>query len=172
MKTNSDQPVRESITVEDFNKSVRNWTFNVQNRARGRLNEATSGGESGTGKKSLRPSFKENFGEIYSTGFKFAYYLVFIHYGVGRGYIHKNGSVVRGHRPDNNKYRMYRGQPASTWKNYQADNRPVMRNGFDWLDIEIRSDLSILADKAAEYHGDKAALSILSRGKNLLIDKS
>lgn len=172
MKTNSNQPVRQTITVDEFNKSVKDWTFNVHSRARGRLNEATSGGDSGIGKKSLRPSFKEEFGEIYSTGFKFVHYLVFIHYGVGRGYIHKSGNVVRGHRTDNNKYRMYRGKPASAWKDYSTDHRPVMRFGFDWLDIEIRDALSNLADKAAEYHGDKAALSILSQGKNLLIDKS
>lgn len=172
MKTDPNQSVDKTMTVEEFNQGVKDWTFNVQSRSRGRLNDATSGGESGVGKRSLRPSFKEELGEIYSTGFKFAYYLVFIHYGVGRGYIHKNGSVMRGHRSDNNKYRMYHGKPAATWKDYSTDQRPVMRYGFDWLDIEIRDALSKLADKAAEYHGDKAALSILSQSNKLLIDKS
>ena len=172
MQTNPNHPITAPITVEQFNKQVKDWTFQVRGRARSRLRQATTGESSGKGQRTLSPSFKSSFGEIYSTGFKFSYYLVFVHFGVGRGYIRKNGNVVRGHRGDNDKYRMYRGKPAKTWKEYTGDHRPVARHGFDWLDIEVRNNVERLADIAASYHGDKAAQAVIKDTNKLLIDKT
>lgn len=172
MQTNPNQPITPPITVDQFNKQVKDWTFKVRGKARGRLRQATTGESSGKGQRTLSPSFKSAFGEIYSTGFKFSYYLVFVHFGVGRGYIRKNGNVVRGHRGDNDKYRMYRGKPAKTWKEYTGDHRPVARYGFDWLDIEVRNNVDRLADIAASYHGDKAAQAVIKDTNKLLIDKT
>ncbi|WP_456088779.1 hypothetical protein [Parabacteroides sp.] len=172
MQTNPNQPTETAITVEQFNKQVKDWTFQVRGRAKGRLRQATTGESSGKGLRTISPSFKSQYGEIYSTGFKFSFYLVFIHYGVGRGYIRKGGSVIRGHRGDNDKFRMYRGRPAKTWKEYAGDHRPVARHGFDWLDIEIRGNIERLADVAAAYHGDKAAAAVLKETNKLLIDKT
>ena len=158
MQTNPNQPTETTITVEQYNKQIKDWTFQVRGRAKGRLRQATTGESSGKGQRTISPSFKSQFGEIYSTGFKFSFYLVFIHYGVGRGY--------------NDKYRMYRGRPAKTWKEYAGDHRPVARHGFDWLDIEIRGNIERLADIAAAYHGDKAATAVLKEANKLLIDKT
>lgn len=171
MQTNPNQQTEPAITVEQFNKQIKDWTFQVRGRARSRLQQATTGESSGKGQRTISPSFKSAYGEVYSTGFKFAYYLVFIHYGVGRGYIRKNGTVIRGHR-DNDKYRLYRGKPAKSWKDYTSDHRPVMRTGFDWLDIEVRKNIERLADIAAAYHGDKAAESVMKQANKLLIDKT
>lgn len=172
MQTNPNHPITAPITVEQFNKQIKDWTFQVRGKARSRLRQTTTGKSSGKGQRTLSPSFKSSFGEIYSTGFKFSYYLVFVHFGVGRGYIRKNGNVVRGHRGDNDKYRMYRGKPAKTWKEYTGDHRPVARHGFDWLDSEVRNNIERLADIAASYHGDKAAQAVIKDTKKLLIDKT
>lgn len=172
MQTNQNHPTDPIITVEQFNKQVKNWTFQVRGRSKSRLRQATTGESSGKGMRTISTSFKSSYGEIYSTGFKFSYYLVFIHYGVGRGYVRKGGSVVRGHRGDNDKYRMYRGRPAKTWKEYAGDHRPVARHGFDWLDTEIRGNIERLADIAAAYHGDKAAAAVIKESHKLLIDKT
>ncbi|OCW94225.1 hypothetical protein A9168_08345 [Macellibacteroides sp. HH-ZS] len=172
MQTNPNTPIQKSITVAEFNRQVQDWTYQVRSRALTRLAEATTGEYSGKAKRSFTPSLKYDYGEAYSTGFKFAYYLVFIHYGVGRGYIHKNGTVIRG-RLNNNKYRTYRkGKPAKTWKSYNGDNRPIARYGFDWLDIEVRNAVDKLADIAANYHGDKAAKEVMKDSYKLLIDKT
>lgn len=172
MQTNQNQPTDPAITVEVFNKQIKEWTFQVRGRAKSRLRQTTTGESSGKGQRTISPSFKSSFGEIYSTGFKFSYYLVFIHYGVGRGYIRKGGNVIRGHRADNDKYRTYRGRPAKTWKEYAGDHRPVIRYGFDWLDTEIRGNIERLADIAAAYHGDKAAAAVIKESNKLLIDKT
>lgn len=172
MQTNPNYKIEPTITIEQFNTQIKDWTFQVRGRAKSRLRQATTGESSGKGMRTITPSFKSSFGEIFSTGFKFSFYLVFIHYGVGRGYIRKSGNVIRGHRSDNDKYRMYRGQPAKTWKDYIGDHRPVARHGFDWLDIEIRGNIDKLADIAANYHGDKATLAIMKQANKLLIEKA
>lgn len=171
MQTNPNQPIHPTISVQEFNKQVKDWTYQVRALALRRLTAATTGDSSGKAKRSLTPSLKYNSGEVFSTGFKFAYYLVFIHYGVGRGYIHQNGTVIRG-RLYNNKYKLYRGRPAKSWKSYSGDTRPIARYGFDWIDDEIRNSIDRLADIAANYHGDKAAKEIIKDSYKLLIDKT
>lgn len=172
MQTNPNQITQPFITVEDYNKQIKDWTFQVRGRAKSRLRQATTGESSGKGLRTISPSFKSQDGEIYSTGFKFSFYLVFIHYGVGRGYIRKSGNVIHGRRTDNDKYRMYRGRPAKKWKEYTGDHRPVARHGFDWLDVEVRENIEQLADIAAAYHGDKAAKAVVKEANKLLIDKT
>ena len=170
MQTNPNTPIQKSITVAEFNRQVQDWTYQVRSRALTRLAEATTGEYSGKAKRSFTPSLKYDYGEAYSTGFKFAYYLVFIHYGVGRGYIHKNNTVVRG-RKANDKHKFYRGKPAKKWKNYNQDNRPILRNAYDWLDVEIKKSFDRLADAAANYHGDRAAQEVMQNSNKLLINK-
>jgi hypothetical protein len=153
-----------AMTVEAFNQQVKEWTFHIRKKALRRLRDATSGKSSGNGRRSLRSSFKYDCGELYSTGFKFEYYLVFVHYGVGRGYIRQNGTVVRGHKDKRFKNKF--GRMAHT-----NDMRPVARRSADWLDGEIRGSIDHLADIAQKYHGDKAAAEILNQKHKLLIDK-
>ena len=173
MQTDPNKKIPETITVSEFNKQVKDWTKKVQSRAKSRLRDATTGDSSGRGLRSITPSYKYDYGELFSTGFHFSYYLVFIHYGVGRGYVRKNGTVVRGRRDDNTKFMTYRnGIPAETWKSYENDKRPVRRFGFDWMDIEIRNNLEKLADIAVAYHGDKAAKEVMQQATKLLIDKT
>jgi hypothetical protein len=152
------------MTVADFNQKVKEWTTRVRSKALARLKNDTTGNCSGKGVRSLRSSLKYDFGEVYSTGFKFNYYLVFLHYGVGRGYIRQNGTVVRG-RKDASANRKKITRTAYN------DSRPVARHAFDWLDIEVRDAIDRLADIAQEYHGDKAAASVLNQKNKLLIDK-
>jgi hypothetical protein len=153
-----------AMTVEDFNRKVKDWTNQVRRKALRRLQDATTGKASGEGERSLKPSLKYDFGEVYSTGFKFNYYLVFLHYGVGRGYIRQNGTVVRGHKDSRFKNKF--GRMA-----YRNDTRPIARRPTDWIDVEIREGIDRLADIAQEYHGDKAAMEILNQKHKLLIDK-
>ena len=170
--TNGDKRVARSVSMEEFNKQVGQWSFATRQKVLARLGSATTGDASGKGKRSLRVSMKKDFGEVFSTGFKFNFYLVFIHYGVGRGYVRRGGTVVRGHRTDNNKWRMYRGKEARTVKDYGSDLRPVLRRGFDWLDVEIRRNIDKLADIAAAYHGDKAAKEVAEGMYKMQIEKS
>jgi hypothetical protein len=139
-----------AMTVADFNQKVKDWTFHIRRKALRRLRDATSGKSSGNGARSLKSSFKYDYGEVYSTGFKFEYYLVFLHYGVGKGYMRQNGTVVR---------------------KRMNDTRPIARRAADWIDVEIRQGIDRLADIAQEYHGDKAAMDVLNQKHKLLIDK-
>jgi hypothetical protein len=152
------------MTVADFNRKVQDWTNQIRRKALRRLQDATTGKTSGKGRRSLKPSRKYDYGEVYSTGFKFAYYLVFLHYGVGKGYIRQNGTVVRGHKDKRFKNKF--GHMA-----YTNDTRPIARQATDWIDVEIREGIDRLADIAQEYHGDKAAMDVLNQKHKLLIDK-
>jgi hypothetical protein len=153
-----------AMTVEDFNRKVRDWTNQIRRKALQRLRDATTGQTSGKGRRSLRASLKYDYGEVYSTGFKFEYYLIFVHYGVGKGYIRQNGTVVRGHKDTRFKNKF--GRMA-----YTNDTRPIARQAADWIDVEIRQGIDRLADIAQEYHGDKAAMDVLDQQHNRLINK-
>jgi hypothetical protein len=152
------------MTVADFNRKVQDWTNHIRRRALRRLRDATSGQASGKGRRSLKSSLKYDYGEVYSTGFKFEYYLVFVHYGTGRGYIRQNGTVVRGRKDTRIKNKSVRTA-------YANDTRPIARQAADWIDAEIRAGIDRLADIAQEYHGDKAAMEVLNQKHKLLIDK-
>lgn len=165
------------ISVAEFNKEVKDWTNSVRRKAYSRLSDATTGEYSGQLKRSFKSSLKFRNGEAESTGFKFNYYGVFIHYGVGRGYVHLNGVVVRGRSLSKQEKGHYliRGDKKKDISKmkvaFDPSGRPITRYGFDWIDIEIRNNIEKMADIAQEYHGDKAAREVLKQANKLLIQK-
>jgi len=83
----------DSVAVEQFNGKVRDWGSRV-NAALGP--SITSEGIKGTKlRNSIRDNYKYEYGEVYRIGFSFKREGVFVHKGVGRGYVMRNGVVVK-----------------------------------------------------------------------------
>ena len=87
---------KKKLTQSEFNKLVRAWAFKTKAQATSILVTQTHG--SGNLQDSVR--FRQRFhkGETERIGFEFLKHGVFVQYGAGRGYVVKNGIIMKGHR--------------------------------------------------------------------------
>lgn len=137
------------ITAEEFNIKVRSWTFRTRTKI---VNNApVSDGELSPKRETKRLSVSidsstKKYGiEIGKIRFGFERHGVFVHYGVGRGYIRQGNTVIRGSK-----------------KNERVRSTGFHRKPNDWFDIEIKRGFNDLANITQEYHGDKAMENLLS----------
>ena len=88
---------QSDISAEKFNSKVSEWGEKVKSRSLGTLVAKTTV-YSGNLRKRLASAVKKgkDDGVAQSVAFKFLRYGVFVAYGVGNGYIHQGGAVVRG----------------------------------------------------------------------------
>lgn len=168
-------------TAEEFNQSVRNWSFSIKRKSIQNLTFKTKG-NSRDWKKRNTPKLKSSIDDIYKefknevvgVGFNFEKHGVFVHYGVGRGYIREGGIVKRGRKlntEEKNKQRKRGYTKKETEQMRIAISGPINRKPVDWFDVEIRTGIGKLADIAQEYHGDKAMKRVLDTWDKLKIDK-
>jgi len=168
------------MTEAEFNQAVKSWTAKVKTGSARRLETAVKHGEkdwkgrtSKHLKSSLAASFRANSGIVQRIRFQFERHGVFLHYGVGRGYVRVGNATVKGRRlMDFESARMkQKGYKNKELKNYKvlAKNEAgqVERKPIDWFDVEIRTGIKALADIAQEFYGDAAMKSVLAQ-----IDKS
>ena len=82
------------MTVGEFNNLVTKWAMKIRAQARGTLSRTKA-----SGKLSIRLAQYvdqlSNDKPVYKVKFDFERYGVFRHYGVGRGYILVNGTIVQ-----------------------------------------------------------------------------
>ena len=152
------------VTEDQFNESVRNWTVVTRRKMRTNIqSETKQDSKEWKGRKSKKLSqsisyrFRKQFGSISSIRYSFERHGVFLHYGVGRGYVRSGNTVVRGKRTGKNSK--------------EISNGGINRTPVDWFDVEIRTGLRALADAAQEYYGDMALQSILDQSNKALIEK-
>ena len=146
----------KNISAEDFNGRVSGWGEKVKRRSLGTLVAETSV-YSGSLRKRLASAVRKcrDDGVAQSVAFKFLRYGVFVAYGVGNGYIHQGGAVVRGSRiPGRN-----------------VKTGPIRRRPVDWLDTNIDKNLNELADIAGDYYGDASAQHVLDELDRISIVK-
>lgn len=152
------------IPEDQFNESVKNWTVVTRRKMRANIQSGTKhAGKEWKGRKSKKLSqsisyrFRKQFGSISSIRYSFERHGVYLHYGVGRGYVRSGNTVTRGKRSGNNSK--------------DISNGAINRTPVDWFDVEIRTGLKTLADAAQEYYGDLALKSILDQSNKALIEK-
>ena len=143
----------ETITSEQWNGKVNDWTSNVGTKIRGAIQASDR-----KGKGKLLSSFREKTykrgEEIDRISFIFERHGVFWHKGVGRGYIMVAGGVVRGMRP--------KKQVVEYGKKKNRKVGPVLLSGginrhpVGWFNPIIRSNIAGLADIVAEISADQA----------------
>lgn len=151
-------------TVDKFNDDVKKWTVSTRRKMISNIKTNTKddtkewkGRKTKKLAQSLTYGFRKNHGEAYSIRYSFERHGVFLHYGVGRGYVRNGDTVSRGVRTGK--------------KDFVVKNGSINRKPVDWFDVEIKAGISGLADIAQEYYGDMALQSILDQSNKALIEK-
>ncbi len=142
------------LSVDEFNRKVKSWTLRTRSRFKSNAPVGTGKDSTTRAAKKLSMSIhsrtKSKQGPIYKIGFQFERHGVFVHYGVGRGYIRQGGAVVRG-----------------SHKNEKVDRTTgFKRRPNDWFDVEVRRGMKELADITQQYYGDWAMEKILEQLEN------
>lgn len=158
------------ITPEQYTSQVQVWTVNVRHRMARNAPVA-----SGTLRRSLESFVDQKNGVAFKIRYNFERHGVFIHYGVGRGYIRVGNTVMPGRRLTKAEQGQYRKRGDN--KKDIAKLRVVYNDGsvrrtpFDWFDMEIKIGLSQLAEIAQDYKGDVAMRRILEQIDKATIQK-
>ncbi len=158
--------------LNEYNTMIRKWSAMVRRKILGntlKLRKGKSGTitrGSLTGKPHLEYKLKDNllynpryfYGQIDSVSYSFERHGVFVHKGVGRGYIVVGNTVVRGRRPGNalKKLAKANGREAQS----VILSGPVRRQPVDWFNIIIDKNVPELADKIAELNANAAVNAI------------
>lgn len=174
------------MTEAEYDARLRQWAQGVRSRARLTLSSGTHGtGQLSDGLRDYVDKMRDGSGR--HIAFRFESYGVFRHYGAGRGWVVVNGRAVPGYRVVSLKDR-YR---TAGW---DAEAREMLKRGFsrndvrsakrttnrdprkkreplDWLDGQIRSGASELADISQSYWGDVALQAISQQIEQARIDK-
>lgn len=161
------------MTTSEFNLAVRKWARKVKNSANLIVEKETH--SSGQLAGSIR--FHQRFfkGVTERVGFEFAKHGVFVQYGAGRGYVVKNGVLMRGFRATKPQIeillkRGYAKKDAEAMK-YAMEGGRIKRKPVDWVNAPIKKNIQKLADICGEYYGDKTLEYVLQNYDHLLIGK-
>ncbi len=165
---------------DEFNRQVAAWADMVRSKSVEHLAIHTHG------EGDLQKSFRTDLGNtaryaVNRIAFGFKRHGVFLHYGVGRGYVRQNGRVVRGQKVVQRNYTHliakdkwkagYRMSEIRKMKITFSESG-IRRKPLDWFDREIEQNIDRLADMAGEYYGDRALGAIRENKRNIQIDKS
>ena len=157
-------------TAREFNTNVEKWSKKVQNVS---LNIIRSRAfDSGTLARSLWTKLLHDThggGEAYiGLGFCFEKYGAFVEFGAGRGYIVKDGVIMRGHTAYGNirerkklTKERYKVRQLRNMKTVDDPYALIKRRAVPWLDPPIEKNIDELADISGEYYGDDALRQVL-----------
>lgn len=154
----------EELTA--YNLMVKRWSAMVRRKLhgsvlrfrKGKAGTATRGQL--TGHLRIEYKLKDNlsykphydYGQIDGIGYKFERHGVFVHKGVGKGYILVGGIVVRGCKPSKAEKEYAKAQ------NRNAQNiilsGPIRRQPADWFNFIMDQNVPELADKVAQLNAD------------------
>jgi hypothetical protein len=167
-------PTPNFITEDQFNQAVKDWSVKTRDRIRRR---APVGIDSLPDEKKLiftKESIHKNHGTINKVTFSFERHGVFVHYGVGRGYVRSGNAVVRGRKLNQaerkGKYARYSAKEVAKMKIIGAQGA-IKRVPVDWCDIEIKTGIKALSDIAQGFYGDHVLKNLLRQMDKALIEK-
>jgi hypothetical protein len=158
------------ITEAEFVTSLKQWSNDAKRSMIANVNRMTEGrGKSGaysnikTKRTEVKLSdnisyrFIRKYGDVAGIRFAFPRQGIYIHYGVGRGYIYSGNSVDRG----------YKKLPKK-----QKATGPLKRKPVDWFDVVIKTGIGRLADIVQERYGDRAMTDLLGKETKFFISKT
>lgn len=166
------------LSVGEYNRLVINWTKRVRDVSVNILATNTHSSRRLQRHVSTRTRSKRMEGYVSSLGFQFYRYGAYRAYGAGRGYVVKDGVIMRGQSAWGDKQ-----VRANLQKKGEKDKdirrlKTVYPGGFikrtplDWLDSPIESNITDLADIAGEFHGDQALVDVLRQFTKITIKKN
>lgn len=164
------------MTASEFDNKLKAWSESVRNMASGKISAGTHGTGSLAGR--LRTFIGSNDPQSRYVKFNFPRYGVFVSYGVGRGWIKKGDSVVRGSRVKKNT-ELYSQYIQKGYTKKQISKVALKRAGsgkerkpLDWFDSVITKRIDDVASLAQEYYGDKAMARVLDQMNAMTIKKN
>ncbi len=111
-------------------------------------------------------------------GFRFWRYGAYREYGAGRGYIVKDGVIMKGHSAwaDKKKRQQLRSMRVSEYRirrmrTVDEHYAVIRRTPLPWLDPPIVQNIDRLADLSGEYYGDEALRKVLEKFNKITIEK-
>ena len=167
------------LTVEEFNYKVIEWGGKVKGKSVQILANTHA-----TGKlrdELIARTLKDKHGSeaMVGVGFRFWKYGAYREYGAGRGYIVKDGVIMKGHSEwrdveRRNKliaqgYSEYRIRRMRRIDEHYA---VIKRSPLPWLDPPIDDNIDDLANLSAEFYGDEALRAVLEDFKKMMINKN
>ena len=163
---------------QSFNKDVRMWTMHVRGESVRILQKTHS---SGRLEHLLTSRFlvDKNGSKAYvGLGFKFLKYGAYREYGAGRGYIVKDGVIMKGHSEWRDKETRLK-RKRQGWSDYRIRRSRVIdehyadikRSALPWLDPPITRNINDLADISGEFYGDAALKKVLEKFDVITIEK-
>lgn len=163
-----------TMTEAEFRSQLKDWGVGVRSMMRQRL----QGHGSGALAKSIKVKVKEsNKTETHYVGLNFLHYGVFVAYGVGRGWVRVNGSVVPGSRVKKGSAAeamlKSRGYSTKNIRSYRLlyGTGGKGRKPMDWFDSVLTNNAESLADIAAEYYGDYSMENLTEMMSRMTIAK-
>ena len=176
------------MTADDFNRRMEEWGDKVVGQAKVVINSNTHSGaprfKDNTKNKKLVDTLKSNVrlgddGIAKWIGFSFIKSGVWLAYGVGRGWVMQNGTLVQGSRvkQGDNMYQQLKkkGYTNRDIGKYVVRNgsrtKSVARNPIDWLDSVIEDNIQEVADINGDFFGDIAILKVLNQFDRMTIKK-
>jgi hypothetical protein len=144
----------KDISADEYNTRLTDWGGDVLGKIRSSIRNLTSKGK-GDLVKSLRMKTHKDFGEVDSIGYSFKHYGVFVHKGVGRGYVMIGGNVmhVKGYMTKKSiiDFAKRRGTVISSKFDSSLKRKPE-----PWLNPVIDDNIERLANMVTEMRADQA----------------
>ena len=166
------------MTSEKFNRGVENWTWKVRNTSVNILQRTHATGRLRRELQSRWLKDREGGPAYVGLGFRFARYGAYREYGAGRGYIVKNGIIMKGHSAwsDKKKRQELRSLRVSEYRirrmrTVDEHYAVIRRSPLPWLDPPIVDNIESLADLSGEYYGDQALKNVLQKFDKITIEK-
>ena len=166
------------MTSEKFNRGVENWTWKVRNTSVYILQRTHATGRLRRELQSRWLKDREGGPAYVGLGFRFARYGADREYGAGRGYIVKNGIIMKGHSAwsDKKKRQELRSLRVSEYRirrmrTVDEHYAVIRRSPLPWLDPPIVDNIESLADLSGEYYGDQALKNVLQKFDKITIEK-
>ncbi|GAB6122272.1 hypothetical protein [Dysgonomonas termitidis] len=160
--------------AESFNTSVKGWGMNIRGGLKSNARTMLAHAEKRKYnkypelEKSISLHTKKEHGITSSITFRFAFQGLFVHLGVGRGYVREGNSVKLGRKYAGDeigalKGKGYTGREIKKMRHIYKDQSGANRIPVDWFDVTIRSGMGWLAEYAGDFWGQRAMDVILDQ---------
>ena len=167
------------LSVEEFNRNVMIWGYKVKRKSITILGRTHSSGTLRNELVARTIKSKDNTEAVVGVGFRFWKYGAYREFGAGRGYIVKDGIIMRGHSAwrDLSTRAKYKSQGYSEYRirrmrTIDEHYAVIKRTPLPWLDPPIDDNIEELANLSAEFYGDEALRAVLEDFHKMMIDKS
>lgn len=160
--------------ITSFNTSVKGWGMNIRTGLKSNARTMLAHAEKRKYNKyppldkSISMLTSKEYGIISSITFRFAFQGLFVHLGVGRGYVHEGNSVKLGRKYSGDeigalKGKGYTSREIKKMRHIYKDQSGNNRTPVDWFDMTIRSGMGWLAEYAGDFWGQRAMNAIFSQ---------